>query len=267
MFLLLCLVQSQEGEDRMANTTISSELKDVFSGMGDSFKENGAFQGAIDNYLKYNTTPQGITLHWVNIISSAASTHFTKDVNRTRFSGGETYPFDVAINALDPHTSPDVLKFMNDIYNATKDPNIEGIPIKSFHCTTQRDVEVADYGVIMSMGHRHENIADNAVPKPRTWNIEGYLTGKWDMDIGFILKPSLLMQTKILDGFAVSRRPLWFKTDENEFVLAQITYFKSDKSAEVTNACKVSVQLKEFVPLEISESRNAVEQAIFILSH
>jgi hypothetical protein len=220
-------------------STISNMAKEYAS----TVVENGAFQGSVDAYLANNMTNTGTLIHWSAMLSSGFLNSLASSVVK-----------------LD-QVSTEVAQYMNKVFTALKDPNIEGIPIKSAKVTVHREVEVSDYGVVTGKGYYHKNIADNAVPKPRTWTVTGFITSVWDVDTGFILKPSLLLQAKLLDAFAQSRRPLWFKTDENEFVKVQITDIQIERVPEYLNGESVVIQLKEFVPLEIMTNVTGVYKA------
>ena len=216
-----------------------------------TLKENGVFQGSIDVYLQNNMHPVGIAIHWAAILASCYTDERKLLYPKTK-SLAEVADLGSAVASIQATTAGEAtIKWLNSVYEATKDPNIEGIPIVSPSIQVSREVEVSDYGVIVDSGFRKQNVVDNATPKPRTWEIKGYITSKWAVDVGMILKPSLQMQSKILDAYAQSRKPLWFKTDEFEFVKVQITNLTFSRKAEIMNAYEVSMTLKEFIPLEI----------------
>ncbi len=235
-----------------------------------SLKENGIFQGAIDTYLQNNMSAAGIIIHWSAILASCYSDNKRLVSPKPKVFGWVSDLGSSVESAIGTLQSSDAgtktTKWLNDIYEATKDPNIEGIPIISPSIQVSRDVEVSDYGVIVDSGYKKQNVVDNATPKPRIWEIKGYITSKWAVDIGMVLKPSLQMQAKILDAYAQSRKPLWFKTDEFEFVRVQITNLTFSRKAEIMNAYEVSVTLKEFVPLEIFTKGPTWGQAVLKLA-
>lgn len=244
----------------------SNNWNDKWSDYGQTITENGVFQGAIDSYLKYNMTQEGMLVHWANIIGSNA-VNATSGINRNRATGTIPAQNFIYAGVMSTQIPQEQIKRLNDMYEATKDPNIEGIPIKSPEISVSREVEVSEYGVIMDEGYMHSNVVDNAVPKPRVWTLQGYITNKWDVDIGFILKPSLTHQERMLDGYAKSRRPLWFKTDENEFVRVQIASMTINRKAENMNGHAITLQLKEFVPLELFANASKLRTASFVATH
>ncbi len=231
-----------------------------------SLKENGLFQGSIDTYLQTGMTTAGTLIHWAAIVASCYTDNKRLVYPKPKMLSGVAdigSSVESAISTLQSSSAgAATIKWLNDVYEATKDPNIEGIPIISPSIQVSREVEVSDYGVIMDSGYQKKNVVDNAVPKPRIWELKGYITSKWAVDIGMILKPSLQMQAKILDAYAQSRKPLWFKTDEFEFVKVQITNLTFSRKAEIMNAYEVSITLKEFVPLEIFTKGPTWAQAI-----
>lgn len=237
-------------------------------GWGDNIVENGVFQGTVDTWLQIGTTFPGAALHWATIL---ASPYANKKKLEYPEAGGGIQDLGSTVLSIATLGGSAVASGMTSILNkmnvATKDPNIEGIPIISPAISVSREVEVSEYGVVMDSGYMKKNVVDNAVPKPRTWSINGYLTSKWDMDIGMTVKPSLVMQAKTLDAFAKSRKPVWFKTDEFEFVQVQITNVSFNRKAEIMNAYETSITLKEFVPLEIFSGSTFIQKASFILSH
>lgn len=240
---------------------IKSVVKDFIT----DFFEEGAFTYAVDKYLKYNLTDAGMLIHWGTILGTGLLGQVTDNtVNRNR---GVTVD-ELKAQRLSVGAMPkEALEVLNSMYSTFKDPNIEGIPIKTPKIVCKREVQISEYGVIMESGYFNKYITDNASPSPRTWDISGYLTSCWDVDCGLVLKPSLQLQEKFLDAFAKSRRPLWFKTDECEFVTVQIASLEIDRQAENMNAHAITIQLKEFVPLETISKASVVRKAVFAFTH
>lgn len=232
--------------------------------VNDSMQE-GVFTTAVDRYLRYNMTDAGMIVHW-GMISSGGLLNQLADhsVNRNR---GPVSDLSAEYLSFAGLTDSSALNTLNTIYSLFKDPNIEGIPIKASSITCGREVQISEYGVIMEKGQYNKQIIDNASPAPRTWDISGYLTSCWDVDIGLTVKPSLVAQVKFLDAFAKSRRPLWFMTDENEFVTVQIASMNIHRKPENMNACEIEIQLKEFVPLESLSKASGMRKAVFAFSH
>ena len=150
-------------------------------------------------------------------------------------------PFGVTKQAAD---------IMNALLKITTDPNIEGIPIRAEKETGSRDVEVAETMVIAQNDNGKAWLTDNSVPRPREWTVSGYLMSlSGFIDAFFRIKPTILAQTQMLDVYAKSRRPVWYKTHDNRFYQCLITQFTYEYNPTVQNAVHVNVTLREFVPL------------------
>lgn len=241
-------------------------VKEAIKNFTTSLTQEGAFTMAVDRYLRYNLTDAGMLIHWGAILSSGLISQGTDNtVNRNRGGTSDELKAQRLSGAgISSIIDKDVL---NTMYNTFKDPNIEGIPIKTPKISCKREVQISEYGVIMESGYYNKYITDNASPSPRTWDISGYLTSCWDIDCGLNIKPSLQLQEKLLDAFAKSRRPLWFKTDECEFVTVQIASLTIDRQAENMNAHAITIQLKEFVPLETISKASIVRKAVYAFTH
>lgn len=137
------------------------------------------------------------------------------------------------------------------IDEALAQPNIAGIPISSSKVETNREIEVSESMVIVQSTKNRTYWTDNAVPRLKEWQIEGYLTVMTALDDGCLIKPSLQWQAYYLDVCAKSRRPVLFKTNRGEFVQVQITSFHTIEEASYNNAIQVSLSLKEYNPYTI----------------
>lgn len=239
----------------------------LLKGLKDDITENGVFQGSIDTYLQNNMTSEGTALHWGVIAGSGLLQRSRNDVNSPKRVANPYLKN--TVDMLPTLTSLALDNdFMKEVIEGTYSPNIEGIPISSAEISSTRDVDVADYGVIVQQARYKQNIIDNSVPRPRTWTISGYLTSCLDTDHGNILKPSLILQKKILDAFTKARRPLWFKTEENEFVRVLITSLNITRTPDNMNTYPIQCSLKEFVPLEnIEAATGKFRKAFYVLTH
>lgn len=146
----------------------------------------------------------------------------------------------------------DLLNKMNQLLMS---PNIEGIPINSPSVKVSRDVDISESLVIVQDTYGKDYKTDNAVPHLREWNLEGYLTSISNLDSMLLIKPTLMLQMKYLDACAASRKPVWFKTNNNEFFKVQIARLYFEQTAESTNAIRVSVSLKEFKPYIVEDEQ------------
>lgn len=137
------------------------------------------------------------------------------------------------------------------IDKALAEPNIAGIPIAAARVETNRDIEVSESMVVVQSTKSRMYWTDNAVPRLKEWNIEGYLTTISPLDSGCLIKPSLQWQAYYLDVCAKSRRPVLFKTNRGEFVKVQITNLHTNEEASYNNAIQVTMTLKEYNPYTI----------------
>lgn len=142
------------------------------------------------------------------------------------------------------------------------EPNIAGVPISASRMETNREVEVSESMVIVQDSAQKKYWTDNAVPRLKEWNIEGYITSASALDVGCIIKPSLTWQAYYLDVCAKSRRPVMFKTNRGEFVKVQITSLKTDEDATYNNAIKVYISLKEYNPYTVTSDIRDISIAV-----
>lgn len=144
---------------------------------------------------------------------------------------------------------------LNKLNQLLMSPNIEGIPINATSVKVSREVDISESLVIVQDTYGKDYKTDNAVPHLREWNLEGYLTSVSNLDNMLLIKPTLILQMKYLDACAASRKPVWFKTDNNEFFKVQITRLYFERVAESTNAVHVLVSLKEFKPYIVEDEQ------------
>ena len=140
------------------------------------------------------------------------------------------------------------LPVVDKLLRATLEPNITGIPISSASVETDREIEVSESQVIVQSKRVKQYWTDNAVPRLKTWTIQGYLTSASPLDSGQLIKPTLIWQAFYLDVCAKSRRPVIFKTNRGEFEKVQITSLHTSEEASYNNAIKVEISLKEYNP-------------------
>ena len=144
---------------------------------------------------------------------------------------------------------------LNKLNQLLMSPNIEGIPINATSVKVSREVDISESLVIVQDTYGKDYKTDNAVPHLREWNLEGYLTSISNLDNMLLIKPTLMLQMKYLDACAASRKPVWFKTDNNEFFKVQITRLYFERVAQSTNAVHVLVNLKEFKPYIVEDEQ------------
>jgi hypothetical protein len=131
-------------------------------------------------------------------------------------------------------------------------PNLGGIIIDVEEERQGRQIDISENMIIMQASDQGMSRAyntDNSAPHPRTWSLQGYLSQSmpW-VDEGFLLRPSLVIQQAMLDAYAVSRRPIFYKSGlcpKPTKVL--IEDYNINRVIEGTQGYKVSINLKEFI--------------------
>lgn len=153
--------------------------------------------------------------------------------------------------------------YASDIFEKTMvEPNIEGVPISTSSMTCSREVDVGEQMMVVQSSSQKQYWTDNAVPKLREWNIEGYITPSLQIDRLYLIRPSLKMQLKFLDTCAVSRRPVLFKDNRGDFLFVQIMNLQSTEDPTYNNAIKVNISLKEYKPFTIRNNPMNISEAV-----
>lgn len=151
--------------------------------------------------------------------------------------------------------SPEVAEIMNTITETFRMPNIEGIVIFTENEQVTRQMDISEQALVVQQDFMSTTYAtDSAVPHPREWSLKGYLSTTLPTDHFLIIKPSLLLQRNYLDTCMRTRRPVWFKTFDNEFVQVLIASMTCNWDPKSLNTMGISIQLKEYVPLKVFQS-------------
>lgn len=142
-------------------------------------------------------------------------------------------------------------------------PNIEGIPILSPTLNTDREIDVGSQMMIVQEKQTKKQYwTDNAVPKLKEWQLDGYITLSIPpIDALYLIKPTLKIQADFLDRCATSRRPVLFKDNRGAFQLVQITSLKTTEEASYNNGIKVSIGLREYKPYTVKSNSVMIEMA------
>jgi hypothetical protein len=165
-----------------------------------------------------------------------------------------------ALNYFKINPSGDINKegnaLLNEALRILNDPNIEGIPIKAERQRVTRDVDITEQMIIAQdeTGTGGKNwTTDNAAPRPRVWEVQGYLEPLSNvLDAYLLVKPTLALQVAILDACAKSRRPVWFKPHYFSFYKVLVEKFDCEFDPKTQNAIAVSIVLREFVPYKLA---------------
>lgn len=206
------------------------------------------FESMVYSYLDtVNTDP---LIHWGVIAASGAAT------GSKRFNVFTATDYLVgAIPGAQKLKNNKAVELLNYILKITMDPNLEGIPIGTAQISVTRDVDISESCFIVPEYNNKEYRADNAVPRLREWAISGYLSTLSSFaDYGLIIKPTIVVQMKLLDTYAKSRRPLWFKTSNGTFYRVQIKHMQITQDPTMMNGAKIDLVLKEYYPMVIKST-------------
>lgn len=154
-----------------------------------------------------------------------------------------------------------VLNEMNAILDELKNPNIGGIPIHADGEVENYDNDVSQNLYINQSSAWKEYRMDNVTPKPKTWQIRGYLKTAIPnaLEAGLIIKPSLLAQRALLEHYAETRMPVVFKTHDNRFYTVVITHFDTAYTVQAIDALMCNISLQEFNVLEVKSEMKAFD--------
>lgn len=217
----------------------------------------------ISKYLQTGMDGGGAALHIAGIMTSAYANGGTKfgggyAGSKDNDAGQGYAPFLNIYVALNEGKMNTVNLMIDTVMRGISDPNIEGIPIRTAKISVQRQVDVSEQATIVQSKSTKEYNVDNAVPRLRRWQMEGYVAlVQPAMDYFFTIKPSLLLQVAFLDACAASRVPVWFKDNNNAFHHVLITSFQAQQVPETTNAVQVSIGLVEYKPYKVRTSNLA----------
>lgn len=222
-------------------TTIAQKSADL-TNVAMNGDENPVLDTAVDAWLSTSMSSPGA--HWAYMITTGLETGFAKFGR----------PLSSSIQVIGAITGELAQMFatMAEIQQYLQDPNIDGIPIASPNVKRTREVEVSNHAIIVQSKNNMEYRTDNATPKPRRWQVEGYLRTTLVSDHLFVIKPSLQLQEQMLDAYAASRKPVWFKDDYNQFYKVQIVNINSEHDAASSTTVKVSITLQEYKPFIVN---------------
>jgi hypothetical protein len=215
-------------------------------------------------------------IHWANIGLGGYLMGSNAVTGIHRFSGGAGTARNTMVQYLtlgladflpslysNSGVAREVANAMNAIADELKDPNIEGIPIHAIKETDSRDIDISTNVVIRATSANKDYQIDNAVPQLKQWQINGYLTSFQDgLDPFLVIKPGLLVQKALLDAYAKSRRPVWFKTHDNHFEKVLIKHIDSAYDPQYLNGLAVNITLVEFKTMETEETTLAAAKGL-----
>lgn len=221
--------------------TIAATVANLAASTAINFAKETVLQKGVDAFLSNSNTVLGRTIHWTTILTSTL-------LQAGRSKGRGLYSLIAGPSAVSN-------KVFNDIMESLLTPNIEGIPIFTDKINTERTAEVTTKAVFTQSKGTKESRTDNSFPQLKKWQITGYLQSLLPIIDSFaVIKTTLVLQVQTLDMFMLSRRPVWFKTNLNEFVLCMITSFATEQDATTGNVIKVNIVLQEYKPIEVNKA-------------
>ena len=237
-------------QDMKENDTIKKAVNEKIDEINNHVisTDETEFEKIIYSYLDtVNTDP---LVHWSVIAASGVST------GSKRFNMFTATDYFVgAIPGASGLKDNKAVELLNYILKITMDPNIEGIPIGTSQISVTRDVDISESCFIVPQANNKEYRADNAVPRLREWTVNGYLsTMSTFADYGLVIKPTIIVQMKLLDTYAKSRRPVWFKTSNGTFHRVQIKHMQITQDPTMMNGAKIDLVLKEYYPIVINST-------------
>ena len=237
-------------QDMKGNDTIKKAVNEKIDEINNHVisTDETEFEKTVYTYLDtVNTEP---LMHWSAIAASGVTT------GSKRFNMFTATDYVVgAIPGASVLKDNKAVDLLNYILKITMDPNIEGIPIGASQISVTRDVDISESCFIVPKSDNKEYRADNAVPRLREWTISGYLsTMSTFADYGLVIKPTILVQMKLLDTYAKSRRPVWFKTSNGTFHRVQIKHMVIAQDPTMMNGAKIDLVLKEYFPIVINST-------------
>lgn len=208
---------------------------------------------AVDKWLSNVTTPVGFISHITEGLTAQGLSVLQAPLTSSPGMIGNLTPMLSSKLQLDPETA----QYVNRIWELFRQPNIEGIVIFTETENTTRHMDISTSPLVVQSNlldgvvSRTTYVTDNAVPQPRTWQLTGHLSTVLATDHYFVIKPSLILQRAYLDNCMRTRKPVVFKSYNNDFHRVLITDMKTTWDAKTMNTMSIQLSLVEYVPIEV----------------
>ena len=125
----------------------------------------------------------------------------------------------------------------SDILQTLSSPTLCYVPISCDSLEENNEADVANTMIIAQNTGLKSYMTDNVAPKPRTWDIHGYITALVPIIEDYLLvKPTLLTQRLLLNNAFKSRDTVPFKTDTGEILDVVIVRLKMKSLSNAQNA-------------------------------
>lgn len=147
----------------------------------------------------------------------------------------------------------------NDILQTLSSPTLCYVPIACDSLEENNEADVANTMIIAQNTGLKSYMTDNVAPKPRTWDIHGYITALVPIIEDYLLvKPTLLTQRLLLNNAFKSRDTVPFKTDTGEILDVVIVRLKMKSLADAQNAYEITATVQEVDVLDTSTTATAL---------
>ena len=147
----------------------------------------------------------------------------------------------------------------NDILQTLSSPTLCYVPISCDSLEENNEADVANTMIIAQNTGLKSYMTDNVAPKPRTWDIHGYITALVPIVEDYLLvKPTLLTQRLLLNNAFKSRDTVPFKTDTGEILDVVIVRLKMKSLANAQNAYEITATVQEVDVLDTSTTATAL---------
>ena len=147
----------------------------------------------------------------------------------------------------------------NDILQTLSSPTLCYVPISCDSLEENNEADVANTMIIAQNTGLKSYMTDNVAPKPRTWDIHGYITALVPIIEDYLLvKPTLLTQCLLLNNAFKSRDTVPFKTDTGEILDVVIVRLKMKSLSNAQNAYEVTATVQEVDVLDTSTTATAL---------
>ena len=147
----------------------------------------------------------------------------------------------------------------NDILQTLSSPTLCYVPISCDSLEENNEADVANTMIIAQNTGLKSYMTDNVAPKPRTWDIHGYITALVPIIEDYLLvKPTLLTQRLLLNNAFKSRDTVPFKTDTGEILDVVIVRLKMKTLANAQNAYEITATVQEVDVLDTSTTATAL---------
>ena len=127
---------------------------------------------------------------------------------------------------------------------------LNGIPILTESVKLVHSVDIPSTMVIDETTRNKNFVTDNTAPRPRVWTVSGYLTSLAPtIESYMVIKPTLLLQRKILELAINSRDKVKIKLNTGEIIDVYIQQLSIEDNAKAMNASIINVTVSEAVTL------------------